>query len=308
VKHFVARDLRPAFWRRAAAYVIDSLIVTAIWFAAIVFVLALEDGSGSENDAGPVFTTVLLALPLFWVIYQWVCSALGRSPGKMTVGLEIVRVTGFKLLPVVRRPGVRRGLLRSLGLFFGAISFGLGYWWALWDNGRRSWGDKVAATRVIRTTRSFRIPKPDRRGRILFRDPVGGPPMRRFLKFAAIGLPLYYLSYVAWDATRGEDLTPIRLLILLLAIPLGGISLFGVFVLRQIGTWVQLTEKGLTINSIVGFTPGGPSSMRRNVPYAQIRALVVIKADKLRVEYWNDKKKRWSTKWLIWTTLWYLIS
>jgi hypothetical protein len=130
--------------------------------------------------------------------------------------------------------------------------------------------------------------------------------MRRFLKYTAIGLPLYAVGLVIWDAVSGTDLTLGRLALVPLAAAAMGVTWFGFFAMRQTGTWVQLTETGLTINSLIGITPGGPSSVRRKLTYDQLRSLSILQGRsvlsslytpltgpaKLRIEYWNAKETK----------------
>ena len=66
----------------------------------------------------------------------------GQTPGKMMLGLRVVRTNG-------RPVGWGRAFLRWIGYYISSIPFGLGYLWALWDPKRQAWHDKIAGTVVI---------------------------------------------------------------------------------------------------------------------------------------------------------------
>ena len=135
-----------SFLRRAAAFLIDVAIVAAIWFATVVAAV-IPDNSGEEDLSEPWATIVVvlvLAIPLFWFVYQWISNSIGASIGKKMLSLSVEPAD-----PVLRS-AVVRGLVRAIGQVISAIPLGLGYWAAVWDHENRAWHDKLAGTRVIR--------------------------------------------------------------------------------------------------------------------------------------------------------------
>ncbi len=141
-------DHEPAsFVRRAGAFVIDAVTVGIIWFVAIIIAEIPDSNSDAEEAAEPwntIAIIVVLALPAFWFVYQWICNAIGVSIGKKLLSLSIERKAD------TGRPGSGRGLLRTVGQAVGAAPLGLGFWAALWDQDNAAWHDKMAGTRVIR--------------------------------------------------------------------------------------------------------------------------------------------------------------
>src|SRR6266545_1210152 len=80
-----------SFIRRAMAFLIDLAIVAAIWFATVVAAV-IPDNSGEEDVSEPWSTIVLvlvLAIPLFWFVYQWISNAVGASIGKKILSLSV---------------------------------------------------------------------------------------------------------------------------------------------------------------------------------------------------------------------------
>jgi hypothetical protein len=155
VAHDRDQNYRVSFFRRAAACAIDFVVVWGTWFAGLVLLIGIEHAVGykeANGDSTAAEAIFFLSIPAFWLIYQWFCNARGVSMGKRVLSLVIVRVESLDSLPAVR-PGIRTGFLRTLGQVLGAVPLGLGFWWALWDSGGRTWADRMAGTRVVRAGR-----------------------------------------------------------------------------------------------------------------------------------------------------------
>src|SRR5207247_10821310 len=78
-----------SFIRRAAAFLIDVAIVAAIWFATVMAAV-IPDNYGEEDLSEPGATIVVvlvLAIPLFWFVYEWISNSLGASIGKKILSL-----------------------------------------------------------------------------------------------------------------------------------------------------------------------------------------------------------------------------
>ena len=167
---YAARQLQTATpGRRLAAYVLDSLISSALVVAAIV--------------AGALFPPFLL-LALGWIVWFAVVAQYGQTPGKQLVGVYILREDGS-------RAGGWYTILRVLvihGLLFGfagsLISFGIvwiiGALWCTWDRERQCLWDKVASTYVAYSPQGFR-PLTASQMRMLGHEPpaTGGIPTAR---------------------------------------------------------------------------------------------------------------------------------
>lgn len=135
-----------SFWRRAAGYVFDLVVLFVLLQAA----LRLFGGFG-DVDFGDVDADAELGATVSWLYllamavrigYYWTWNSLGWSPGKRMLGLRTIREDGDP-------PGARHGLVRTLVSLLSDFAFGLGYIWALWDRRGQTWHDRAAGTRVV---------------------------------------------------------------------------------------------------------------------------------------------------------------
>ena len=140
------------FVTRAAAFVLDAIMVSALFAIAGIFIQLVvgffrigpqDDSSRLVYGAGLVVLVYLLQLAYFVVFW----TLLGQTPGKILLGLRIVRTDGGRI-------SVGRALARYLGYWLSAIPLGLGFLWVLVDRRRRAWHDTLADTSVIFTGES----------------------------------------------------------------------------------------------------------------------------------------------------------
>ena len=137
------------FVSRAAAFVLDAILVSVLFAVAGVFIQLIVGFFGIDRPnsvAGLAFGAGLAALvsllQLVYFVVFW--TLLGQTPGKILLGLRIVRTDG-------RRLGVGRALVRYVGYWISAVALGLGFLWVLVDRRRRAWHDMIADTSVIVT-------------------------------------------------------------------------------------------------------------------------------------------------------------
>jgi uncharacterized RDD family membrane protein YckC len=77
------------------------------------------------------------------IVYLWAGNATGRTPGRLLMGLTVVRMdTGERL-------GVNWGLARTIAQVMTMATLGLGYAMALFDPQRRAFHDRLVQTLVI---------------------------------------------------------------------------------------------------------------------------------------------------------------
>ena len=127
------------FWQRAAALVIDWLIVTVI--AVPIMVLGFGIPQLSLNPAEHSWDLLSLVAVAVAVIGFW--RYCGATPGKIAVGLKIVdAATGAP-------PTLGRLVLRFFAYFVSALPLYLGFLWAAFDRRKQGWHDKIARTVVI---------------------------------------------------------------------------------------------------------------------------------------------------------------
>jgi uncharacterized RDD family membrane protein YckC len=138
-----APPLRPAgFWIRAAALLLDSIVLAVVQWVVHVAGLFLW-GEGVEQSR--VFVSAARAFGvlfgmLYTVIFHWLW---GQTFGKMAVRIRVVTVRGDPLT-------LRIAVLRELGYVVSAILLGIGYLMAGLRSDKRALHDLIAGTRVER--------------------------------------------------------------------------------------------------------------------------------------------------------------
>ncbi|RPI83927.1 MAG: RDD family protein [Chloroflexi bacterium] len=138
-------DLPAGFVSRLEAFIIDLIIlvvgsVVAIWLIESIirfFAIYLLWPNLSSVQFSP-FVSLLIIMAYF--MYFW--ALLGYTPGKLLLGLKIVRRDGSKLT-------LGRSFLRFIGYWVSAVPLFLGFIWIIFDRKRLSWHDRLAGTQVI---------------------------------------------------------------------------------------------------------------------------------------------------------------
>ena len=152
------------FWSRAAARVIDLLIIIAAFNLIYLADRLGADaglwtgmglGEGSWTGPGISMANVLrglffLAFPVFYYVYLH--AVYGQTFGKMALKIKVVNEDGTPL-------DYRKAFLRWLGYFLCDLTFYIGYLWAAFDPRKQGLHDKVCRTVVVRTDVPFPIPE-----------------------------------------------------------------------------------------------------------------------------------------------------
>ncbi len=133
---------------RALGYAIDFviLLLVGLVLAAIIAAVGIDPEATDaerQRELEELWPLVYLVVAAFQFVYNLVSNTIGWSPGKRMVRLRIVREDG-------RAPGLRLGLLRTLGAMVSNLPLGLGYAWAIWDRDHRTWHDRMGRTWVSR--------------------------------------------------------------------------------------------------------------------------------------------------------------
>lgn len=146
-------DLRPAgFWIRFVAAFIDGLVLMAIMSLFIIFKIfapeGILSGEGSLEDKAEALTRALgsvgLLLNLIPLLYSvGFVGWRGQTPGKMLLGLKIIRVDGEEV-------GYLRAFIRWIGMLISSLTLCIGYLIAAFTTHKRALHDYIAGTRVIR--------------------------------------------------------------------------------------------------------------------------------------------------------------
>lgn len=149
-------------WARLGALIIDGLIIAVVpWVVAIILfavgssectTVSDEFGTTTSCSGGSIALNLIGLAVLFlgafvlaWFVRVKPVAEGGQSPGQRAAGIRVVDArTG--------QPGIGAG--RSWGRWLfeyfisGAVCY-LGYLWALWDDRRQTWHDKVVDTLVV---------------------------------------------------------------------------------------------------------------------------------------------------------------
>lgn len=113
---------------RFVAIIIDGFILGLI--TSILFGTAGEVGGGISFVIG--------------VLYNWYfwTRQNGQTPGKRIMRLRVVKADGSQLTDT-------DALIRAIGYYISGVVFALGYFWALFDEEKRTWHDLMAGTVVV---------------------------------------------------------------------------------------------------------------------------------------------------------------
>lgn len=145
-RHQVAGMLPAGFWIRLAAYLIDSLILFSFGvliggFLTFFWGWGIEGVEMAELEAEPFFDLAGVAVA---AAYFTIClGRWGRTPGKLVLGLKVVRADGSPL-------SYARSLARYASYWISSLVFGLGFIWIAFHPQKRGWHDLICDTRVVR--------------------------------------------------------------------------------------------------------------------------------------------------------------
>ena len=127
------------FWQRAAAFLIDWLIVIVIVVPVMVVGFGLREISldpAAHSWDLLAFVAIAVAVIGFW-------RYCGATPGKIALAVRIVDAkTG---LP----PSLARLVVRFFAYLISALPLYLGFLWVAVDRRKQGWHDKIAGTVVI---------------------------------------------------------------------------------------------------------------------------------------------------------------
>jgi uncharacterized RDD family membrane protein YckC len=138
------------FWIRAAALVIDAVIMDIFFMILFIPVLAIMGGTAALANLSAQGPMVLLALFGFYMlvivlgfVYQiYFVSTRGGTPGKLILGLRVIRVDGSMLSKGQAAGRYLCYIIDGLILYIGFIIAGL-------DEEKRALHDRICDTRVI---------------------------------------------------------------------------------------------------------------------------------------------------------------
>ena len=134
--------------RRALAFLIDEVVVGGAWLTGLLWLLIVGSLTADARVALSALLMVgaaaaALAVLLHAVYFVGFVAGCGQTPGKMLLGVRVVRRDG-------RRVGGGRAFARWIGYGLVFATLGLGGLVVAFDAERRGIHDRIAGTRVIR--------------------------------------------------------------------------------------------------------------------------------------------------------------
>ena len=134
------------FWRRLAAFALDSLMIALISTALIVSLFGLEflQQLQQAKALGEYDWRILAleqGLPAIWAIGFW-CLWMA-TPGKLLMDVRIVDANS------IGPARLSQLVIRYLGYILSSLPLGLGFLWIAFDKRKQGWHDKLSKTRVI---------------------------------------------------------------------------------------------------------------------------------------------------------------
>jgi uncharacterized RDD family membrane protein YckC len=146
------------FWRRFAAHLIDSILISVVEFVIFIPALALV-GIGvfktameadPESIAGLILVaigaylfTILLSIIIGWLYYALMeSSARGATLGKMVVGVRVTDPSGGRI-------SFGRATVRYFSKIISAMILMIGYIMAAFTDRKQALHDIIAGTLVV---------------------------------------------------------------------------------------------------------------------------------------------------------------
>ena len=136
------------FLARGMALGIDILLIYILYFCclcAVVATLLVYSPNWIALLLSLFFCLLLflLTFPVFAAVYFLVLHGWqGQTPGKMFMGIKVVRADGGEVTPGL-------AFLRFIGFCLSILPLVLGFFWSIVDREKCAWHDHLAATRVV---------------------------------------------------------------------------------------------------------------------------------------------------------------
>lgn len=143
---------------RAAASLIDGLIITAIFVLIVLALVAvfpsLDDSTGGliGFGLGVLFGAFIFCIALALYAPILLVKWDGQTVGKRALGIRVIQTSGekFDFVQAFMREGVVKGLLIVLIAVFTFFLLPIvNYLWPLWDEENRCLHDYLCGTRVV---------------------------------------------------------------------------------------------------------------------------------------------------------------
>ena len=137
-----SQAINAPLWRILFAMLYDGLIILAFYVFAVVIANAFYGGESftQSQRALLIFRSFFCLVWMSFFLWFW-CHG-GQTLGMRAWRLQIVNLDGNS---VDLSQAIKRFAMACLS----GLIFGLGYIWMLFDRQKRSWHDRVSASKVI---------------------------------------------------------------------------------------------------------------------------------------------------------------
>jgi uncharacterized RDD family membrane protein YckC len=128
---------------RRSAFFIDLCFLALTCAGFVGLFLFASRSAGGELTLGKSDAIVYVAIAyLFYALYfSLFVTVAGSTPGMQLRGLSIVRLDGSL-------PDTRQLLWRVFGYLLSGATLMIGFFWALWDEDRFTWHDRISQTYI----------------------------------------------------------------------------------------------------------------------------------------------------------------
>ncbi len=127
--------------KRAAAYMIDELILSVIWLGVIWD--SFSGLSSLEEQINLINAYVLEFMALKVIYHTFFVMQYAASPGKMIMKISVIE------LSTMGAPTFGCALNRAFVRVISEMLFYIGFLWGLMDPARQTWHDKSAKTVIV---------------------------------------------------------------------------------------------------------------------------------------------------------------
>ena len=143
---------KAGFLGRFAAWLLDGFFIAVLSFLTGFILGGLAGLTASSESsflgfisAGLTALLIIVMLLFQFIYFGYFWSRTGKSLGMRLLGMKVVRRSGGEELSFVQA-----GLRGTLGYWLSGLVFGLGYLWALIDQNKETWHDKIFDTWVVK--------------------------------------------------------------------------------------------------------------------------------------------------------------
>jgi uncharacterized RDD family membrane protein YckC len=141
------------FWRRWVALLIDKFILYIMYLILIMLELRIfppspysrhpdiQAGIGGNMTGRYLLGHCLISMIISMAYFTYFHGAIGQTPGKILLKLQVVGTTGKRLTYGI-------AFLRWIGSIISSLPLFLGFLWVAFDSRKQGWHDKIAGTVV----------------------------------------------------------------------------------------------------------------------------------------------------------------